>query len=340
MPQSRVAILCPPDPEAPTQPSARFNPVASAFRASGADCVAIAFEDDQAEMIGQTLATMHAVLVWINPLRAGRDRGVLDALLRATAARGVLVSAHPDVILRMGTKEVLWASREMTWSTGDVHRYRSPAELQAGLAARLSAGAPRVLKQYRGNDGQGVWRVEPCGGPGGGRVRVLHAAGGSQAEEMALDAFVARCADYFAGSGRMIDQPFVSPIPNGMVRVYLTRDRVVGFGHQLVTALVPPVDGGPVPAPPPRRYFPADQGEYQGLRLRMETEWVGELGQVVGVAATQLPLIWDADFLITEPTRPGDAGYRLCEINVSSVFPFPESALAPIVATTLEACRR
>ena len=333
----RVAIICPPDPQDPEAPSGRFGAIGDAFVAAGATVAAIPYRDTAAEEVRRALVGMDAALVWINPLQEGHDRAVLDAVLRDAKAGGVLVSADPDVILRMGTKEVLWATRELPWSTGDVHLYRSAAELRDGLGARLPAG-PRVLKQYRGNDGQGVWRVDAGDASGTPTIRVLHAAGGSRSEEMGLDAFVARCAGYFVGNGRVIDQPFVSPVPYGMVRCYLTREAVVGFGQQRVTALVPPEHGGPVPAPAPRRYFPADQPEFGDLRERMESEWVWALERVVGVAADNLPLIWDADFLVTGPAGGGGERYRLCEINVSSVYPFPESALPRIVDATLSAC--
>jgi len=42
------------------------------------------------------------VLVWVDPLHEGKTRVVLDPLLRDVAARGPWVSAHPDVILKMG----------------------------------------------------------------------------------------------------------------------------------------------------------------------------------------------------------------------------------------------
>jgi hypothetical protein len=35
--------------------------------------------------------------------------------LRDVAARGVWVSAHPDVVQKMGTKEVLHRTRTMSW---------------------------------------------------------------------------------------------------------------------------------------------------------------------------------------------------------------------------------
>ena len=41
-------------------------------------------------------------------------------------------------------------------------------------------------------------------------------------------------------------------------------------------------------------------------------------------------MIWDADFIVG-----GDGTYSLCEINVSSVFPFPEEALEPLADAVL-----
>ena len=46
----------------------------------------------------------------------------------------------------------------------------------------------------------------------------------------------------------------------------------------------------------------------------------------------RLPLLWDMDFIPGEPSPDGTPSYVLCEINVSSVSPFPPSAIAPLVA--------
>jgi hypothetical protein len=43
-----------------------------------------------------------------------------------------------------------------------------------------------------------------------------------------------------------------------------------------------------------------------------------------------LPIIWDADFLYGPRDAAGQDTYVLCEINVSSVFPFPEQAALEI----------
>jgi hypothetical protein len=161
------------------------------------------------------------VLVWVNPIHEGRNRANLDALLREVAARGVWVSAHPDVILKMGTKEVLHRTRSMSWGC-DTALYRTAEAMGAGLSARLAAG-PRVIKRNRGNGGEGVWKVETLASPRNRpTVRVLDATKDAS-EELALDEFLERCVEYFEEDGCVIDQPFQARLSEGVVRCYSRR---------------------------------------------------------------------------------------------------------------------
>jgi hypothetical protein len=61
------------------------------------------------------LLGLDGVLVWVNPIEQGLNRSKLDALLREVADAGVWVSAHPDVILKMATKQVLVDTKQMSW---------------------------------------------------------------------------------------------------------------------------------------------------------------------------------------------------------------------------------
>lgn len=94
-----------------------------------------------ADVVRAQLTEMDAVLVWVNPVAEDTvaGRGALDAVLREVAATGILVSAHPDVIDRVGTKEVLFRTREMGWGT-ETHLYgdRPP---RGGSAPVSVAGA-------------------------------------------------------------------------------------------------------------------------------------------------------------------------------------------------------
>jgi len=56
---------------------------------------------------------------------------------------------------------------------------------------------------------------------------------------------------------------------------------------------------------------------------------------LVGLNKSQLPVIWDADFLYGPKDTDGIDTYELCEVYVSSVYPFPNDALMPLVAERL-----
>jgi hypothetical protein len=63
------------------------------------------------------------------------------------------------VILKMGMKEVLYRTKHLNWGT-DTHLYRTARAFDEQFPQRLRSAGPRVLKQNRGNGGQGVWKAE------------------------------------------------------------------------------------------------------------------------------------------------------------------------------------
>ncbi len=316
----------------------RFVRIFEALEAQGIQAEPAVYADELLETVRTPLLGADGVLVWVDPIHQGLSRTHLDPMLRDVAARGPWVSAHPDVILKMGTKEVLHRTRHLGWGT-DTHLYRTPEEFHSGFPERLRRAGPLVLKQNRGNGGQGVWKVEWIG-PDAARsspVRVLHAQRGSVPEDLTLGAMLARCDAYFTPDdqpgGCIVDQPFQPRLPEGMIRRYMGSDKVVGFGHQLIKALIPPPPAGPdapEAQPGPRIMHGADAAPFQALRTTMETDWTPGLMQILGIDAPSLPVIWDADFLYGPRTPSGADTYVLCEINVSSVFAIPDQAPAAI----------
>jgi hypothetical protein len=152
-----------------------------------------------------------------------------------------------------------------------------------------------------------------------------------------------RCEDYFATNGCIVDQPFQQRLPEGMIRCYMGTDKVVGFGHQLIKALVTSPPEGPDSAaaqPGPRIMHGPDAAPFQALRRKMETEWTPQMMQTLGIDTASLPIIWDADFLYGPRTIAGEDTYVLCEINTSCVFAVPDEAPAAIARLTLERCSR
>jgi uncharacterized protein DUF6815 len=317
-----------------TAESSRFKAVFAALTKAGIDAEPIVYEDDVRDAVRAQLTTLDGVLVWVNPIHDGRNRANLDALLREIAARGTWISAHPDVILKMGTKDVLHRTRSMSWGC-DTALYRTAEAMRAELPSRLAAG-PRVIKRNRGNGGLGVWKVELLASARDRpMVRVLDATSDTS-EELALDDFLKRCADYF-DDGSVIDQPFQARLTDGVVRCYMAGDRCAGFGHQKVKALV---DAPAARAEAgPRRYTSNADPRFQRLRRLMEDEWTPQLIALLDIPRRDLPMIWDADFMLGPPDANGATSYVLGEINVSSVFPIPDTAPAEIARRVAERLR-
>src|SRR5687767_14176114 len=67
----------------------------------------LTYHDSRREALQREAGACVAVLVWINPSEPQLDRSALDAFLRELANTGIMVSAHTDAILRIGTKDVL-----------------------------------------------------------------------------------------------------------------------------------------------------------------------------------------------------------------------------------------
>jgi hypothetical protein len=198
------------------------------------------------------------------------------------------------------------------------------------------------LKQVRGQSGHGVFKVELAdgggdgrAGPGSGRrVRVRHALRGSREEEIPFEALCNRLARYFEGGGSMLDQAYQPRLVEGMIRCYLVEDEVVGFGLQAVNALFPaPADAPPgtLIDPGPRLYHPPTLPEWQRLKRLLEGEWVPAAQRRLGIETARLPILWDCDFLLGPRDAAGRDRYVLCEINVSSVAPYPDCAVPRIV---------
>jgi hypothetical protein len=339
----KLALLWPRDVpkwHAATPQEYRLGRLFEELAALGIEAEPALYADDVVDQVRSQLLACDGVLVWVDPLFTGRNRTVLDAMLRDVAANGVWVSAHPDVILKMGAKEVLYRTRHLGWGA-DIHLHRAAATLHEEFPRQLQLAGPRVLKQNRGNGGQGVWKVELISTRARGvpTVRVLHASRGSLPEELPLADFLTRCEAYFADGGCIIDQPFQPRLPDGMIRCYMGADKVIGFGHQLIKALIEPPPEGPnseAAAPGPRIMHAASAPEFQALKTLMESDWTPKMMGLLDIDAGSLPIIWDADFLYGPRDPSGKDTYVLCEINVSSVFPFPEQAPVEIARLALD----
>jgi hypothetical protein len=126
-----------------------------------------------------------------------------------------------------------------------------------------------------------------------------------------------------------------------MIRSYVVKDAVVGFARQYASEPAPGTDPSVqrrvFGLPAQKTMFGPDELTLRTLRERVEREWVPAMQKLVDVDDASLPALWDADFLLGPTTGSGDDTYVLCEINASSVLPFPPEALSKLARAALAA---
>ena len=125
----------------------------------------------------------------------------------------------------------------------------------------------------------------------------------------------------------MVSQPYEPRLVEGMIRCYMSHDRLVGFSHQFSQGLLR--DDQRLPGPPPGKVmFGPDEAQFQPLRRLMEERWIAGMQATLDINADDLPVIWDADFIRGDEAQP----YVLNEINISAVLPIPDEAPRAIAA--------
>jgi hypothetical protein len=348
--------------------------MSNALEAAGLTVTSVPFHHHHAADLRNRLADFgpgDGIVVWADPLGEGGDRRTLDRALRHAESTGAWVSTRPDVIDKLGTKDVLVTTRSLGWGS-DTHRYQDRDEFRRGFPARLGADGVRVLKATRGNGGRTVWKVRLPGGPARNalgphapvivqhaRIRDRAATTMTLADAMHLIE-EAGALDGWGGAGYLVDQEFIPGVTRGIVRCYLVGDAVVGFARQYPDGVIP---DGPVEVvletqpsaddvmglPSPKTMYAPDEPELGVLRHRLESSWVPEMTTLLELDRDHLPALWDVDLLLADAPRRQQGGgttrgdgprYVLCEINASSIIPFPPEAPAELARHTLAALAR
>jgi hypothetical protein len=336
----RIALVGRGDPSAAPRLHRMLDPIVAALEALGVAATPVLYAEAAAEQSRTQLLACDGALVWVNPVTDGVDRTEFDALLRDVARRGVWVSAHPDVILKMGVKEVLARTKTLGWGS-DAHCYDSAQAFRGEFPIRLAADGVRVLKPNRGNGSEGVLKVElaaPDADVGADSLLTVVEARGDVTEVgVRLGDLIDRFEAYLAGGGRLIDQDLQPRVGEGLVRCYMCQDKVVGFSEQFPRK---PAEGEPAAVAfgmaSEKTMHEETATRFQGLRRRMEGDWTHGLQSLLGIETDDLPVLWDANFFYGPRTADGEDGFVLCEINISCVIPFPPKAAALIAAAAQE----
>jgi hypothetical protein len=334
----KIALVERGNPNGPRR-NPRLEPIFAALEALGVTAMPVPYSETIADQVRAQLLDCDGALVWVNPVTDGVDRTELDTLLRDVAAGGVWVSAHPDVILKMGVKAVLPRTKTLGWGS-DAHCYDSVETLRSQFPARLAVDGVRVLKPNRGNGSQGVLKVEltpPTAFPNADSLLTIVEARGDVIEAgVRFGDFLDRFDDYLANGGLLIDQDLQRRVGEGLVRCYMCQDKVVGFSEQFPrNAAIGHAALSPFGMASDKTMHEETEPRFQGLRRSMESDWTPGLQALLDIQTAALPALWDADFLYGPETPEGENSYVLCEINISCVIPFPHTAAYRIAVAAI-----
>ena len=289
------------------------------------------------------------VICWVDPVSFNKngeeetralntDRSFvgLDQMLRRVSSKGVKVSTHPDIIERMGTKRVLYETRDQPWGLRTTNFFRTKEELRKNLGKSLITDKCRVIKMERGSSGRGVWRCdvikdeedEPnisCKTTSNIRLRVQHAGDDTIEHNISLESFLGRLEERMkVTGGGVIDMPFLPGVNKGIIRCYMFRNQCGGILHQLplshsdktltTSSSYPNLNVSKSKKyrtkglPPGKCIHPPDSPDYEPMVKMIEGDWVPKLVQRVGLSqsdarsmADALPVVWDIDFILRTP---------------------------------------
>lgn len=316
-----------------------YKPLADSLIENGFNVESVLFHDTRIKHLEKKLPEFDAVMVWVDAIVQGVDRRPLDTLLIEAAKKGVFVSTHPDIIQKIGTKQVLFSTKDMDWG-GDIELYSTYQDFESRFFSSLDGCSSniRVLKKYRGSNGNGVYKVYLVDND----VCLIPAPSPEDKRVFSKKDFLEEFRGYFEDSGILINQPWANGIINGMVRAYMTENKVTGFGYQESIALCQYTnDLNSQVRPVSRRfYFSEHCGLFQDLRSILESKWIPQLLEIHSISSDAnsqrqfpaLPLLWDIDLFINDVNNQStEKKYTLCEINVSGVSPFPPSCINYVV---------
>lgn len=144
------------------------------------------------------LVGVDGVIPRVNPgAYPGVTNSRLNGLQAELASRGVKLMSHPDVRIKMGAKDALVKIRELQCGMVDTFAYYDIDSFKGSFPQTLAAG-PRVLKQNRGSQGEGIWICHLAEGypggtlPGDAIVNLTEAVDNHH-ERRTLDDFMSFC---------------------------------------------------------------------------------------------------------------------------------------------------
>lgn len=274
--------------------------------------------------------------------------------------------SHPEVIRRMGAKDALCKIRHLRCGLEDTDVYYDADAFKVGFRKSI-AFRPRVIKQNRGSQGEGIWICKLkdeslyCENFGDRLVDldtpvILVEANDNHVEEHTVGEFLEFCINgrtaisgewSSSGTGKyleggieagamLVDQRFLPRIVEGEVRCLMVGPNLVELIHKKPKAggLSATLQSGAVYT----RYGP-EAPEFANLVENFKCD-LSSIMSSFEMENQPLPLLWTADYIFgDEKDASGRDTFYVGEFNCSCVGITKQLQLAHTVAeTAIETC--
>lgn len=284
----------------------------------------------------------HGIIIRINPgTLSTASQKKCDEMLRELGLAGIVILSHPDVATCLGAKDSLVKIKHLKCGIEDTEVYYTPDSFRYGFCKTI-AYQPRVIKQNRGSQGEGIWICKLkdesayCDKYGDHMVTldtelVLMEAFDNHVEYHTVGEFIDFCINgrvgaccewtstsngrYFEGgleAGAMVvDQRFLPRIVEGEVRCLMVGYELVEIVHKKPKegGLSATLQSGAVYT----RYSPQDP-KFAKLVSNFKDD-IPHIMECFNMADQPLPLLWTADYIYGE----SDDDLFVGEINCSCV---------------------
>lgn len=285
--------------------------------------------------------TAHGIIVRVNPgtLSPTSQRNC-DQMLRELSVAGVTILSHPDVASSLGAKDSLVKIKSLKCGIEDTEAYYTPESFREGFCKTI-AFQPRVIKQNRGSQGEGIWICklvdeEYCNYYGERVVGLdtkleLMEAFDNHVEYRTVGEFIDFCifgrtdggaewttlsnGKYFEGgleAGAMVvDQRFLPRIVEGEVRCLMVGSELVEIVHKK------PKEGGlsaTLQSGALYTKYAPDHAKFEKLVKNFKDD-LPHIMSSFGMSDQPLPLLWTADYIYGAT----DDDLHVGEINCSCV---------------------
>jgi hypothetical protein len=324
------------------------------------DSISAEASDTNAILRRHLLRTATGVIVRVNPgTLTPVAQANLEVMLTELSSAGIQIMTTPQVQRQMGAKDSLVKIRGLRCGLPDTAAFYDAPSFTEGFLKSI-AFRPRVVKQNRGSQGEGIWicklkdESKYCKNYGDAIASldtelVLMEANDNHVEYHTVGEFLEFCVNgrteksgvwestgegrYLEGgvdSGAMlVDQRFLPRIVEGEVRLNMIGSELVNLVHKI------PKEGGlscTLQSGAVYTSYETEDPKFAALVKAFRAD-LPKIMDSFGMAGEPLPLLWTADFIFDTDDQGKDIFY-IGEFNCSCVGITQDLYLSEVVAKT------